>query len=134
MRPFDGSMREQGFTFNEILVAMAITGIGVLGLAATSVVVVRGNRASNNYAIANSLAQDKMEELRTRAILANENLCPLAGESGINATGAAGGIFNRCWTIADSTLGGRLKQIEITVNWRDSEQHVIRLTTLIYGK
>ncbi|MGH7928991.1 MAG: type IV pilus modification PilV family protein [Candidatus Binatia bacterium] len=132
MRLFRCPLHEQGFTFNEILVAMAITGIGVLGYTATSVVVIRGNRASDNYTIAVNLAQDKLEQLKGRVTLANENRCPAAGDSGINTRGVPGGIFNRCWRIADSALGGSLKQIEVMVNWRDAEPHSVALVTLVY--
>jgi prepilin-type N-terminal cleavage/methylation domain-containing protein len=132
MRLFCCLLSEQGFTFNEILVAMAITGIGVLGYTATSVVVIRGNRVSANYTTAVNLAQDKLEQLKGRVDLVDENRCPAAGESGINARGVPGGIFNRCWSIADSTLGGSLKQIEVVVNWRDAKPHSVALMTLVY--
>jgi prepilin-type N-terminal cleavage/methylation domain-containing protein len=124
--------RQQGFTFNEILVAMAITGIGVLGYAATTITVIHGNRASHNYSIAVNLAQDKLEQLRGRVDLVNENRCPAAGESSLNARGTAGGIFQRCWKIADSALGTNLKHIEVSVAWRDAEPRTVTLTTLVY--
>jgi prepilin-type N-terminal cleavage/methylation domain-containing protein len=124
--------RQQGFTFNEILVAMSVTGIGVLGYAASTVSIIRGNRASANYTIAVNLAQDKMEQLRGRLSLSNENHCPAAGESGLNATGAGSGIFNRCWKISDSALGTNLKHIEVTVAWRDAELRSVTLSTLVY--
>jgi prepilin-type N-terminal cleavage/methylation domain-containing protein len=122
----------QGFTFNEILVAMAITSIGVLGYAANTVSVIRGNVATNNYTVAVNLAQDKMEQLRGRASLSNENLCPAAGENGLNAAGGGGGIYSRCWRIGDSPLGMNLKHIQVTVAWRDAEPRSVTLGTLVY--
>ena len=123
---------QQGFTFNEILVAMVITGVGVLGYAATTVSVIRGNYASSNYTVAVNLAQDKMEQLRGRVGISNENRCPAAGENGLNMAGGAGGIYNRCWRISDSPLGMNLKQIEVTVAWRDTEPRSVTLATLVY--
>jgi len=123
---------QQGFTFNEILVAMVITGIGVLGYAATTISVIRGNYASSNYTVAVNLAQDKMEQLRGRAGITNDNRCPTAGENGLNVAGGAGGIYDRCWRISDSPLGINLKQIEVTVAWRDTEPRSVTLATLIY--
>jgi prepilin-type N-terminal cleavage/methylation domain-containing protein len=122
----------QGFTFNEILVAMAITSIGVLGYAANTASVIRGNLATANYTVAVNLAQDKMEQLRGRASLNNENRCPAAGENGLNAAGTAGGIFNRCWQISDSPFGMNLKHIQVTVAWRDAEPRSVTLGTLVY--
>jgi hypothetical protein len=121
-----------GYTFNEILVAMAITGVGVLGYAAITTAVLRGNYASANYTVAVNLAQDKMEELRGHAVLDNENRCPGAGENGLNAMGVAGGIYDRCWRISDSPLGTNLKQIEVIVAWRDAEPRSVALATLVY--
>ncbi len=125
-------LRQEGFTFNEILVAMTVTGIAVLGYTATTITVIRGNRASENYTVAVNLAQDKMEQLRSHARLTNENHCPAAGETGINPTGATGGIFSRCWKIADSTLAENLKQIEVTVTWRDVAPRSVTFATLMF--
>jgi len=123
---------QRGFTFNEILVAMVIIAIGVLGCAATTASVIRGNYASSNYTVGVNLAQDKMEQLRGRAGISNENRCPAAGENGLNVAGGTGGIYNRCWRISDSPLGMNLKQIEVTVAWRDTEPRSVTLATLVY--
>ena len=132
LRLIRSPLRQQGFTFNEILVAMVITGIGVLGFAATTVSVIRGNHASSNYTAAVNLAQDRMEQLRGRAGISNENRCPAAGENGLNLAGGAGGIYSRCWRISDSPLGMNLKQIEVTVAWRDPKPRSVTLATLVY--
>lgn len=132
LRFIKSPLRQQGFTFNEILVAMVITGIGVLGFAATTVSVIRGNYTSSNYTVAVNLAQDKMEQLRGLAGISNENRCPAAGENGLNAAGGVGGIYNRCWRISDSPLGMNLKQIEVIVAWRDPEPRSVTLATLVY--
>jgi hypothetical protein len=123
-----------GYTFNEILVAMAITGIGVLGYAATTASVLRGNYASANYTIAVNLAQDKIEQLSARTVLANENRCPGGGENGLSPMGVSGGIFDRCWRITDSPYGGNLKQLEVVVTWRDAESRSVSLTTLVFAR
>jgi prepilin-type N-terminal cleavage/methylation domain-containing protein len=121
---------QHGFTFNEILVAIAITGLAVLGYAATTITMIHGNRTSENYTVAINLAHDKLEQLRGQVRLLNENRCP--GDTSINARGVPGGIFNRCWKIADSTLATNLKQVEVSVTWRDTEARVLTFTTLLY--
>ncbi len=122
----------RGMTFNEILVAMAISGIGVLGYAATTVNTIRANHTSGNHTAAVNLAHERLEQLKGAAKLANEDRCPDAGENGLNALGTAGGIFDRCWKIADSPLGANLKQVEVTVTWRDSGSGAVTLSTLVY--
>jgi Tfp pilus assembly protein PilV len=121
-----------GFTFNEVLVAMSLVVIAVLGYSLSTLNVVRGNATSDHYSVAVNLAHDKMEELKAAARLSNEDRCPAGGEHGINALGAVNGIFDRCWKISDSPLGARLKQIDVTVSWRDYENRVVTFSTLIY--
>jgi prepilin-type N-terminal cleavage/methylation domain-containing protein len=122
-----------GFTFNEVLVAMSIIVVAVLGYSLSTLGVVRGNTISDHYSVAVNLAHDKMEELKAAAQLGNEDRCPGGGERGITAVGALGGIFDRCWKISDSPLGTHLKQIDVTVSWRDYENREVTFSTLIYA-
>jgi prepilin-type N-terminal cleavage/methylation domain-containing protein len=122
----------KGFTFNELLVAMSIIAVAVLGLSLTTIAVIRGNQGNSNFAAAVNLAHDKMEELKASKTLAVADRCPAAGDNGITGLGAPGGIFGRCWRIATSGLGSRLKQVDVTVYWRDSEAHEITLSSLIF--
>jgi len=123
---------QKGFTFNEVLVALSVVVVGVLGYFLTTVGVIRGNATSDHYTVAVALAHDKMEELKAAANLINEDRCPDAGDRGITAVGALGGIFDRCWKIFDSPLGANLKQIDVTVSWRDYENREVTFSTLIY--
>jgi Tfp pilus assembly protein PilV len=123
---------QKGFTFNEVLVAINIVVIAVLGYSVGALDVVRRRATSDNFTGAVFLAQDKMERLKAQSNPANENVCPDRGERGISASGASGGIFDRCWTVADSTLGANLKQIEVTVTWRDYADHSIAVSTLVF--
>ena len=125
--------RQSGFTFNEILVAMSVIAVAVLGYSLSTVGVMRGNRVADNSTVALNLAQDKIEQLRAQQHLLNDDRCPAAGDHGLTATGEPGGIFDRCWKIIDSPLGANLKQIDVTVSWRDYEDHEVTLTTLLYN-
>jgi Tfp pilus assembly protein PilV len=124
--------RQTGFTLNEILVSINVIIIAVLGYSLSTVGVIRGNMTNDNTTVAINLAQDKLEQLKAQKKLVNENRCPSSGDPAITAAGAAGGIFNRCWRIADSSLGPHLKQIEVRVSWRDQENREIAVTTLAY--
>jgi Tfp pilus assembly protein PilV len=125
-------LSRQGFTFNELLVAMNVMVIGVLGLSMAMVAVIRGNKGNDNFAVAVNLAHDKIEQLKASNNLTTENRCPGGGDSGINSSGAGGGIFDRCWRITPSALGTQLKQVDVTVSWREPETHEITLSTLIF--
>ncbi len=123
--------RQKGFTFNEVLVALSIIVFVVMGYSLSTVGVIRGRNTNDNLTVALYLAQDKMEELKAQTKLVNDNRCPSAGDRGISATGAAGGIFDRCWKITGSGLGANLKQADVTVSWRDYDQHQVTVRTLI---
>ena len=124
--------RELGYTVNEVLVAMIIVVVGILGYSISTVGVMRGNSASSHYAVAVNLAQDKMEQLKGNKDLTNTNNCPGSGEREITAMAGPGGIYNRCWAISDSALGTKLKQITVTVSWDGAEHQEVTLTTLAF--
>ncbi|MGB7947772.1 MAG: hypothetical protein WCH75_08835 [Candidatus Binatia bacterium] len=124
--------QQSGFTLNEILVAMNIIVIAILGYSLNTVAVIRGNFANQNTTIAINLAQDKMEQLKAQEALVDEDRCPSSGDQGIGATGVANGIFDRCWKIFDAPLGTHLKQIDVKVSWREHQDREVIVTTLIY--
>jgi hypothetical protein len=132
MRPRLSRLTHQGFTFNELLVAMNVMVVGVLGLSMAMVAVIRGNKGNDNFAVAINLAHDKLEQLKASDHLTDGNVCPGGGDIGINGAGAGGGIFERCWNIVPSALGGQLKQVDVTVSWRDPENHRVTLSTLVF--
>ena len=123
---------QAGFTFNELLVAMNIVAVAVLGYSLSSGDVIRRQTISGNSTAAINLAQDKLEELQARRNLTDGDLCPSGGDNGIAAKGSGAGIFDRCWKIAASPLGTNLKQLDVTVAWRDHADHQVRLSTLIF--
>jgi hypothetical protein len=125
---------QTGFTFNEVLVAINVIVIAILGYSLSTVGVIHGNLANDSATIAVNLAQDKMEQLKAQSKLSNDDRCPSSGDHAITAIGAPGGIFDRCWRIVDSPLGPNLKQIAVIVSWRDREDRNIVLSSLVYSE
>ena len=123
---------EDAFSFNELLVAMNIVAVVVLGYSLSSGDAIRRQTVSANQTAAIHLAQDKLEELQARANLSDQDLCPSGGDRGVSANGSGAGIFDRCWKIAASPLGTHLKQLDVTVAWRDHSDHQVSLSTLIF--
>jgi type II secretory pathway pseudopilin PulG len=126
------SKQQAGFTFNEVLVAIHVIVIAVLGYSLTTVGVIRGNLANDNTTVAINLAQDKMEQLKAQKELVTDDRCPNSGDRALTSMGMPNGIFDRCWRIVDSPLGPNLKQIEVTVSWRDHEKREVTVSTLVY--
>lgn len=127
------NLRQQaGFTFNELLVAMSIVVLAVMGYSLSSANVIRRQTMSSHSTVAIHLAQDKIEELQAQRTLIDGDLCPNGGDHGISANDATPGLFDRCWRIAPSFLGANLKQIDVVVSWQDHETHRVTLSTLIF--
>jgi Tfp pilus assembly protein PilV len=68
---------QTGFTFNEVLVAVNVIVIAVLGYSLNTVGVIRGNLTNDNTTVAINLAQDKMEQLKAQKNLANDTDVPI---------------------------------------------------------
>lgn len=57
-------MKNNGFTMIEILVAMVVLAIGLLGMAGMTIIVMRGNRGAVDMTAASQVCQQKIEELK----------------------------------------------------------------------
>jgi prepilin-type N-terminal cleavage/methylation domain-containing protein len=123
---------EDGFTFNELLAAMAIVVVVVMGYSLSSVNLIRRQIVSDNSTVAIHLAQDKIEELQARLTLTDGDFCPAGGDHALSPKIGVAGIFDRCWRIVTSSLGSALKEIHVTVSWRDHEAHELTLSTLVF--
>lgn len=128
-----GRLRGQhGYTFNELLAAMSICMVAVMSYTLNSASMFRQQAVNGNATIALQLAQEKLEELQARRHPADENRCPGGGDLGLTAGGVAGGRFDRCWRIQPSPLGAELKQLDVTVTWREFQTAEVTLSALLF--
>ena len=120
----------KGFTVIEALMAMVIFGVAILGLAIGATTVVRANQASLYITIATNLAQDRLEELKSRTsgtiTAGSETTTP----SGVGVT------FTRSWTVDAANVNNcpnvsGLICITVTVNWRDYAQRNVVLSSAV---
>ena len=117
--PALGIRKEAGFTLIEIFVAMVLLSIGLLGTAALTTGVVRGNVQSRNLTTATTIAQTCFEENR-RVGYANAGIVPAGGTN--NCTGSStvtlGGVsFTRALSI-DASISN-IKTLTVTVSWSE---------------
>jgi type IV pilus assembly protein PilV len=113
--------RSKGFTLLEMLIAMTILSVALLGMGQMMLVSIRGTSFGNKMTEATTLAQDKMEELRTMDwnILQDGNDV-VNGSQGIN--------YQRNWAISPA---GTMKTVNLAVSWNDGVDHLIRITSVI---
>lgn len=122
MRSFQQS--NKGFTLVEVLIAMFILAVGLLGIASMQVTAIRANSEANTLSVASSLAQGVMEEL-----MAKDNDDPLfsvdaadvvwdlapddAGETNLSINGA--GTYSATCTIDADNPVSNVARIDVVV-------------------
>jgi len=117
-----------GISLLEVLVAMMLVSIVVLGMAGFSTVAIKGSAFSQKMTKAVILAQDALEEIRRVGYRP-----ALSGER--SHTEAYGTIpdeplFERLVTASPNTPARGLQTITVKVAW-DSDRHSISLATIL---
>lgn len=125
----------KGISLVEVLVALIVLGVGVMGVAKLQGISLMNSAESRMQSKAVNLAQEKIEELRHYATVADYdayasgNDAPLttAEKKGDNAT------FARTWSVTDCPNAIDCKQISVSVAWTglDGTQYSVALTSEI---
>jgi type IV pilus assembly protein PilV len=115
--------QDKGFTLIEILMAITIFSIAVLGLAIGTVTLTRTNADSHWRAAAINVAQARLEELKSMngaTLSALVAACPTVTSTGCNDTYSASGInyTRRWWFTVNSPVSG-VNRIDVKVDWAD---------------
>ena len=117
-----------GFTLIEVLVAMVILSVGLLGTAALITGIINGNKVSNRITTATVLAQDKMEEIRGLGFSGMPASDTTTTESYNSITNYS--LYKRVtFTDVDNPAAG-MKTLTVTIYW-DSDAHWVELKTIL---
>jgi len=121
LEPRAAAAAREGFTLVELLVAIVILSVGVLGLASTAAVVTRQIGGGAQQTRAAAVAQTRFEELRSMP-------CAAYGGLPFTGTGDAGG-FREAWAVmafAGSTNGAApgLSMVDSVFYDADGEEKV----------
>jgi type IV pilus assembly protein PilV len=112
--------KQIGFTLIEVLIAIFLLTVGLLGTAALTTGVIRGNNASRNMTTATALAESCLEENR-RVGYASAGAVPAGGSNSCvsgTATVSSGGVaFTRTLTIDTSVAN--IKTLTVAVSWSE---------------
>ena len=111
---------EHGFTLLEIFIAILLLTVGLLGTAALTTGVVRGNIDSRLLTSATAIGQSCLEENR-RVGYASAGAVPTGGSNSCqtgNSTVTANGVsFTR--NLAIDTSVSNIKTLTVTVTWSE---------------
>lgn len=105
---------EAGFTMIEVMIAMTLTALAIMGIIALYITETKASGFSRHTTEAAVLAQDKVEKLRTQG--AAVAISPTV-ESLINERGLPGGIYTRTYSETLTTVD--YADIVVTVTWND---------------
>lgn len=131
--PNDGSDRkgERGFTLIEVLIALLVLMVGMAGILSLQLTSMKATAFSRHATEASSLAEDKVEDLRT-VPLSSPRFA--SGTDLVDSRGVADaeGLYARTWTItpgADTTI------INVSVAWteRGNEPYTITMADMRTG-
>jgi type IV pilus modification protein PilV len=113
----------KGFTIIEVLVAMGIFTVAILGVAISATSVIKANQVSYSTTIATNLAQDKLEDLKanpTSVASGSESSIPVSGET-----------FSRTWTVTVNSPVTGVTKIDVAVTWTDYTAHTVTLSSVV---
>ncbi len=119
-----------GFTMIELMVAVAILAMAILGILQAYSVSFMGMADARDRTVATNYAQEKMEEIR------NKHFEDIINEDPIDISGTK---FEREVTVTEDVDGSiaDLKKVTTTVSWDDRNgipKYEVILETLIYNK
>jgi type IV pilus assembly protein PilV len=101
-----------GFTLIEVMVAIIILSVGVLGLVSTSALVTRMIGRGNMTTKATQLAQVRLETLRQQALSTSPSCSSVASGTADDASG-----MSEAWTVSTPAGSTNLRQFSVTVTY-----------------
>ena len=108
----------KGISLLEVMVAMVILAFGVLGLAPMIVISMYGSSYSNQVSVADAIAQDRLEEMKTWS-----EINPGPYSQSVNDIR---GTFTRETLVGDATIDASIPngvyRIQVNVTWTDQKQ------------
>lgn len=115
---------EKGFSLVELLVAITVLAIGLLGVAGLQGSTIRRNVAAMRNTEAVALLEDEIENIRNTPF---GNIDSAAGTDLVTDT-----IFTRTVTVQDGVpIVGSTKTITVQVSWSDSGYHALSFKTVV---
>jgi prepilin-type N-terminal cleavage/methylation domain-containing protein len=107
----------KGFTLLEVLIALTMLTIGLLGVLGLTTGIIRGNFFSKNVTTATVIAGTRIEDIQ-RAGYTNANATNFP--AGPDTVSMGGVTFSRSTSIADNSPQANMKTISVTVSWNEA--------------
>ncbi len=125
----------KGFTLIEVLIAIFLLMVALVGLASVTVSVIKGNDLSKMVTTATTLAKEKMEVLKNAGATGYTTDAALSVGSHTDSVGTP---YTRQWkvgavgTTSPDNDTGKMKKITVTVSWSwNGKAHNVALHTIL---
>ena len=116
--------QKSGFTLIEVLVAITLLSIGLLGVANLTIGIIKGNSYSKNVTTATIVAQQQIDQAQR---LGYTNASGLAGGATVSMGGKS---FTRTTSVTDGSPGPNMKAVSVAVLWNPGN-NTVTLNTII---
>ena len=120
-------LNEDGFSLLEMLVAITILAVGLLGMAALQGTAIRGNALGMRNTEAIALIEDKIEEYKNTPYASIAETTTAVTESNLGS----GGQFTRKTTVTINDPVPDTKTIAVEVSWTDPVAHAFTFQTVV---
>lgn len=110
---------EDGFTLLELLVALTILAVGLLGTAVLTTGIIRGNFFSKNITSATAIAQTTIEGAQRVGYTAVNTYA--TDSSKVPPAVSMGGVsFSQSASVTNNSPANNMKTISVTVSWNEA--------------
>jgi prepilin-type N-terminal cleavage/methylation domain-containing protein len=123
------SGKPTGFTLIEVVIALVILAVSLLGMAGLMATTTRNTSDGGRVTEAVTLIQGKLEELKATspAKIANNGLNVIVPDPVSNVI--RGTTYTRSWRVVPDV--NNTYRITVTVNWTDKTPHSISMVTKV---
>ncbi len=133
--------KKKGFTLIEVLVALTILIVGIMGTLVLEVTAINGNSSSRELQSAMVLAEDFLEQSKNfvytdaKLTAGTHTNTELGVVNPIDVQGNGGGSYTRSWSVVNDSLFANTKNVTVTVGWtKNLVGHQVQLTAVKVNK
>jgi Tfp pilus assembly protein PilV len=119
-----------GFTLVEIMIAVFVLTVALIGLISVTVMIINGNDFSRRMTTATTLAKDKLEQVK-RLPYTSVTAGTTDYFNADSSAGSSGAYFTRVMTVTDNIPAANMRTVQVVVSWNWGGTRQVTLRTII---